>query len=257
MILFDKIVYGPVHSRRLGVSLGINLLSADGKQCTFDCIYCECGLNAERKACLRPPAREEVRTALSEKLLQLKANGISPDSITFSGNGEPTLHKDFAAIIEDTLIIRAQLCPSAKVAVLSNSTMLHKVDVVRALCKIDDNLMKLDAATDELIGIIDQPLQQAFTVRQVIDNLLLFNGKLTIQTMFLKGEHKGVYFDNTCDENVALWMKALKTIHPEKVMIYTISRETPVKTLQKIPISKLEQIADKVTNAGFQVIVAG
>ena len=257
MILFDQIVYGPVHSRRLGISLGINLLPPDGKQCTFDCIYCECGLNAERKARLRPPEREEVRIALSEKLKHLKTEGISPDRITFSGNGEPTMHNDFAAVIEDTLDLRDRLCPSAKVAVLSNSTMLHKADVVRALCSIDENLMKLDAATDELIRIIDQPLQKDFTFRKVIDRLLLFEGKLTVQTIFLKGEHKGVYFDNTRDENVDLWIEALKTIHPEQVMIYTISRETPIKSLQKIPVSKLEQIADSVKNAGFQVVVAG
>ena len=255
-ILFDQIVYGPVHSRRLGVSLGVNLSPADGKRCTFDCIYCECGLNAERKPLLRPPLREEVKSALSGKLSKLKSQGICPDRITFSGNGEPTMHVDFAGIIEDTIAIRDALCPSAKVAVLSNSTMLHRADVVRALGMIDENLMKLDAPTDELIGLIDQPAPHDFNVRQVIENLRLFDGKLTVQTIFLKGEHKGVHFDNTCDEIVSLWINALKIIHPEKVMIYTIHRETPVKTLQKIPISKLQQIADSVNNAGFQVIVA-
>ena len=256
MILFDQIVYGPVHSRRLGVSLGINLLPADGKQCTFDCIYCECGFNRERKARLRPPLREEVRLALTEKLAHLKTEGISPDRITFSGNGEPTLHVDFEAIIEVTLDIRDRLCPATKVAVLTNSTMLHNAHIVRALSKVDENLMKLDAATDELIKLIDQPQQKDFTARKVIDHLCLFNGKLTVQTIFLKGEHRGVYFDNTHDENVNLWIEALKTIHPENVMIYTISRETPIKSLQKIPLSKLEQIANSVKKAGFQVEVA-
>ena len=250
-ILFDQIVYGPVHSRRLGVSLGINLSPTDGKRCTFDCIYCECGLNAERKTLSRPPSREAVRMALHEKLLHLKAESIIPDRITFSGNGEPTMHADFAAIIEDTLEIRNELCPSAKVAVLSNSTMLHKVNVVRALCRIDENLMKLDAATDELIRLVDQPVIHDLNAQTIIDNLLLFDGKLIIQTMFLKGEHKGFCIDNTRDKDVDLWIDALKIIRPEKVMIFSVSRETPVKTLQKIPQEKLEAIAGKVKNAGF------
>ena len=253
MLLFDQIVYGPVHSRRLGVSLGINLSPADGKRCTFDCIYCECGLNAERIALLRPPSREEVKKALTGKLSQLKSQGICPDRITFSGNGEPAMHVDFAGIIEDTLTIRDRLCPSTKVAVLSNSTMLHQTDVVRALGMVDENLMKLDAATDELIRIIDQPVQHDFNARKVIGYLRLFNGKLTIQSMFLKGEHKGVHFDNTRDDVVDLWINALKIIQPEKVMIYTINRETPVKTLQKITVDVLEKIACKVRNAGFPV----
>ena len=257
MILFDQIVYGPVHSRRLGMSLGINLSPADGKRCTFDCLYCECGLNAERKPLLRPPSREEVKTALSGKLSHLKSQGICPDRITFSGNGEPTMHVDFPAIIEDTLTIRDELCPTAKVAVLSNSTMLHQTGIVRALDRIDEKLMKLDAATDELIGLIDQPVQHDFNARKAIEILRLFDGKLTVQTMFLKGEYKGVYFDNTCDENIDLWIEALRAIHPEMVMIYTISRETPVKTLRKIPLSKLQEIADSIKNAGFQVVVAG
>lgn len=256
-ILFDQIVYGPVRSRRLGVSLGVNLSPTDGKRCTFDCIYCECGLNAERKTRRQPPTREAVRMALAEKLSQMNVEGLAPDTITFSGNGEPTMHDCFAAIIEDTLEIRDKLCPSAKIAVLSNSTMLHKADVVRALCIIDENLMKLDAATDDLIKIVDQPTIRNTSVQKIIDNLLLFNGKLTIQTMFLKGVHKGISFDNTCAEAVELWLEALNKIRPKKVMMYTISRETPVKSLQKVPLVTLQKIAEKVGNAGFTVTVSG
>ena len=256
-ILFDQIVYGPVLSRRLGVSLGINLSPTDGKRCTFDCIYCECGLNKERKTHRQPPSREEVRKALTNKLAQLNAEGRRPDRITFSGNGEPTMHPDFSGIIDDTIDIRNKLCPSAKVAVLSNSTMLYKADILQALCKIDENLMKLDTATDRLFKLIDQPVFHDFTVEQVIEQLLLFEGKLTIQTIFLRGEYQGEWIDNTNDENVDLWIKALKRIRPQKVMIYTINRETPVKSLQKIPLSTLEYIADKVKKAGFQVVVTG
>jgi len=256
-LLFDQIVYGPIHSRRLGVSLGINLSPMDGKRCTFDCIYCECGLNAERHAHTPAPSREKVKEALTQKLTLMKTEGIHPDVITFSGNGEPTMHPDFAGIIDDTLSLRDELCPEAKVAVLSNSTMLHKEEVVLALCKVDDNLMKLDAATDKLIEQIDQPVIHDFTVKKLIEQLCRFNGKLTIQTIFLQGEHNGVQIDNTHDEDVNLWIEALKKIRPKKVMIYTISRETPVKTLQKVSINTLEKIAEKVRNAGFPVSISG
>jgi Fe-S oxidoreductases len=256
-LLFDEIVYGPVHSRRLGVSLGINISPADGKRCTFDCIYCECGLNAQRRTQTSAPSREEVKKALYKKLIEIKTEGISPDVITFSGNGEPTMHPDFAGIIDDTLEFRDRLCPSAKVAVLSNSTMLHKEDVVMALCKVDDNLMKLDAGRNDFIEQIDQPAINNFTLEKLIEQLCRFNGKLTIQSIFLQGEHNGVRIDNTRDDDVDLWIEALKKIRPEKVMIYTISRETPVKTIQKTSIETLEKIAEKVRIAGFPVTVSG
>ena len=256
-LLFNEIVYGPVHSRRLGVSLGINLSPADGKRCTFDCIYCECGLNAHRRTQTSAPSRNEVKKALFEKLAQMKTEGIFPDVITFSGNGEPTMHPDFAGIIEDTLDIRDRLCPYAKVAVLSNSTMLHKNEVVEALLRVDDNLMRFDAARNDFIEQIDQPVIHDFTVEKLIEQLCRFNGKLTIQSIFLQGEHNGVRIDNTTDEDVDLWIEALKKIRPEKVMIYTISRETPVKTLQKASMETLEKIAEKAKNAGFMVTVSG
>jgi wyosine [tRNA(Phe)-imidazoG37] synthetase (radical SAM superfamily) len=255
-ILFDKIVYGPVHSRRLGISLGVNLSPADGKRCTFNCIYCECGLNEERKTHSKAPSRGDVRHALTEALSKMRAEGTKPDVITFSGNGEPSMHPEFAGIIDDTLLIRDKLCPTARVAVLSNSTMLHKENVVEALLKVDDNLMKFDAAENELIDIIDQPAVQDFTAEKLIEQLCLFNGKLTIQSIFLKGEHRGISFDNTAGENVKSWIEALKRIRPQKVMIYTINRETPVKTLERIPPESLQKIADKVRDAGFDVSVS-
>ena len=209
-LLFDEIVYGPVHSRRLGVSLGMNISPADGKRCTFDCIYCECGLNAQRRTQTSAPSREEVKKALNEKLTQIKSEGIVPDVITCSGNGEPTMHPDFAGIIDDTLELRDRLCPSAKVAVLSNSTMLHKEDVVSALCKVDDNLMKFDAARNDLIEQIDQPVIRDFTVEKLIQQLCRFNGKLSIQSILLQGEQDGFRIDNTQDDDVDLWIEALK-----------------------------------------------
>jgi wyosine [tRNA(Phe)-imidazoG37] synthetase (radical SAM superfamily) len=255
-LLFDQIVYGPVKSRRLGLSLGINLSPVNGKRCTFDCIYCECGLNEERRTKTPAPSRDEVKQALTTKLTEMRAKKTQPDVITFSGNGEPTIHPDFAEIIDDTLEVRDKLCPEAKVAVLSNSTMLHKEEVMQALCKVDENLMKLDAAKDDLIRQIDQPELRDFTAEKLIRQLTWFNGKLIIQSIFLTGEHNSVRIDNTGDENVGQWIEALKKIRPKKVMIYTISRDTPVKTLQKVPVETLEKIAEKVRQAGFDVSVS-
>jgi len=256
-LLFDQIVYGPVFSRRLGVSLGVNISPPDGKHCSFNCIYCECGLNEQRRPNQKAPQRETVRQAIEAKLLQLKDEGIVPDVITFSGNGEPTLHPEFAAIIDDTLALRNRLCPQTRVAVLSNSTMLHSDSVFHALCNVDDNIMKLDSVSDSRIRQIDDPVNVNFSSEELIRQLCRFNGQLTIQTIFLRGERDGVVIDNTCDEEVALWIDALKQINPRKVMIYTIDRETPVKSLQKIPASELEAIAQRVRKEGIAVTVSG
>ena len=256
MLLFDQIVYGPVHSRRLGISLGVNISPADGKRCSFNCIYCECGLNEERPAKQKAPRREEVQQALETKLLQMIAERSHPDVITFSGNGEPTLHPEFAGIIDDTLALRNRLCPQARVAVLSNSTMLHKDDVFQALCKVDDNIMKLDSVLDVRIRQIDNPENKYFSYAELIRQLCRFNGRLIIQTMFLRGIRDGIVIDNTGDEEIAAWMEALKQINPRKVMIYTINRETPVKTLLKIPPSELETIAERLRKEGFEVSVS-
>ena len=255
--LFYQIVYGPVNSRRLGVSLGVNISPTDGKRCSFNCIYCECGLNEERPAKKNAPLREEIQYALETKLLQMNTEGIHPDVITFSGNGEPTLHPDFAGIIDDTLKLRNQQCPLARVAVLSNSTMLHKDDVFQALCKVDDNIMKLDSVSDMRIKQIDDPENKHFSSVALVRQLCRFNGCLIIQTMFLRGVRDGVVIDNTGKDDITAWIDALKKINPRKVMIYTISRETPVKLLQKISRIELETIAERVRNEGFEVSVSG
>ena len=255
-ILFDQIVYGPIHSRRLGVSLGINISPSDGKRCSFNCIYCECGLNEERIAHIRAPRRADVQQALEVKLLQMKSDNVYPDVITFSGNGEPTMHPEFAGIIEDTIMLRDHLCPEAKVAVLSNSTMLHKEDVFHALLKVDECIMKLDSVIDERICQIDDPEIKDFTAKELIRQLMRFDGKLTIQTIFLRGERDGIIIDNTSEEELSLWIEALRKINPRKVMIYTIDRETPVKSLRKVSKDELNAIADRVREAGFEVSVS-
>jgi wyosine [tRNA(Phe)-imidazoG37] synthetase (radical SAM superfamily) len=256
--LFDEIIFGPVQSRRLGVTLGVNLLPTDSKLCSFDCIYCECGWNPDpRKVKAKLPSRGQVAEALEKKLQQMSAGGKLPDVITFAGNGEPTMHPDFAGIIDDTIALRDSFSPEARIAVLSNSTLLLKAPVVEALKKIDDNILKLDSAFAETIGIMDQPVGR-FNLDRTVEQLCNFNGKLIIQTMFLKGSYKGKNFDNTSDKEVYAWIDLLKKIKPERVMVYTIARDTPAQNLNKIPLSVLEKIANTVRHeTGLKVEVSG
>ncbi|MCD7931007.1 MAG: radical SAM protein [Tannerellaceae bacterium] len=256
-ILFDSIVFGPVKSRRLGISLGVNLLPPDGKLCTFNCIYCECGLNQERRTHSKLPTRQEVREALEKKLQTMQAGHMPPDVITFAGNGEPTLHPDFPDIIKDTIKLRNRWFPKAKITVLSNSTMLHKKEVIEALKKVDDNILKMDSVLDSRIQQVDVPNQPDFTFERLLEQLCRFEGKLIIQTMFLKGEYKGISVQNTTPEELTGWIEALKKIRPQQVMIYTIDRETPVKGLKKLTREELEEIAELARKEGFTVQVSG
>ncbi len=256
--LFDQTIFGPVNSRRLGISLGINLLPNDSKLCSFDCIYCECGWNPEKgtvKAIL--PARIEVKKMLREKLTEMKSSGELPDVITFAGNGEPTMHPAFAAIIDDTLLIRNELCPGARIAVLSNSTMLHKPAVVAALKKIDDNILKLDSGFVETIRILDQPVGR-FDLQTVINNIKQFDGQLILQTMFIRGQFEDHTIDNTTEKELKAWIEVLQQIRPRLVMIYTIARDTPANDLQKVSTEELETIAERVVKeTGLEVQVNG
>jgi wyosine [tRNA(Phe)-imidazoG37] synthetase (radical SAM superfamily) len=256
--LFDKTVFGPVISRRLGVSLGINLLPNDSKVCSFDCIYCECGWNPKKRdKKITLPGREEVRNLLREELVRMKSESLKPDVITFAGNGEPTMHPDFIGIIDDTIMVRDEFCPEARIAVLSNSTMLHKPGVIEALKKVDDNILKLDSGITDTILFLDQPVGH-FDLRKVVDNLKLFEGNLTIQTMFIRGEFNGKFFDNTVEAELVAWKVLLKEINPKSVMIYTIARDTPTGDLQKVPVEDLRKIAESVKKElGFDVQVSG
>lgn len=256
--LFDKIIFGPVTSRRLGVSLGINLLPQNSKLCSFDCIYCECGRNPDsRKTKAVLPPRDLVRVELQKKLKQMVTDGKLPDVITFAGNGEPTMHPDFGGIIDDTIQLRNELTPLARIAVLSNSSMLFKQSVVEALKKVDDNILKLDSAFPKTIEIMDCPVVP-FNIDKLVEQLCAFKGKLVIQTLFLSGSYKGENFDNTTNEEVEAWIALLKKIQPERLMIYTIARDTPVETLNRIPIETLENIANKVrSQLEIQVEVSG
>ena len=251
-MLFGSIVYGPIRSRRLGVSLGINLMPTTAKLCTFDCVYCECGWN---QPVLHPnlPTREEVRAALESQL----SIAVEPiDVITFSGNGEPTLHPDFLGIIQDTCALRDQYCPKAKVSVLSNSTQLGRTDVIEALRLCDNRILKLDSAIDATMRLIDKPVNAQLTVKQIAQWLSIFDGDFTLQTCFLRGEYQGQTIDNTTPEELAAWYKMLDYLHPKQVMIYVIDRVTPLETLEKIPAETMEKIAIPLREKGIDVIVS-
>ena len=254
-IIFPAPIFGPVHSRRLGVSLGINLMPADGKVCTFDCVYCECGFNADFRPRQRRPTREEVREALEARLQDMQANGPAPDVLTFAGNGEPTAHPHFSEIIDDTLALRDRYFPKAKVSVLSNSTMLFRPEVVEALKRIDNNILKLDTVDPEYIRRVDRPTG-AYDVNDIISRMKAFKGQLIIQTMFLKGTHDGLSVDNTTDRYVLPWLDAVRDIAPRQVMIYTIDRETPDRNLEKATPEELDRIAALVREAGMEVSVS-
>lgn len=242
-ILYNSPIFGPVHSRRLGVSLGVNLMPADGKICSFDCIYCECGLNGDHHTKSKRPTRDEVCEGLTKVLRERHEKGEPLDVITFAGNGEPTGHPDFAGIIDDTIAIRDKYFPSAKVSVLSNATMLHKPDIFEALKKVDNNIQKLDTVDMEYITKVDRPCSPSYDVRKVIEQLKAYDGKVIIQTIFMRGE--GV--DNTGEEYVTPWIETVKEIAPKQVMIYTIDRETPTKGLKKAEPAILDQIRERIT----------
>ena len=257
-IIYPSPIFGPVHSRRLGISLGINLMPADGKMCSFNCVYCECGFNEDHRPSLPLPTREEVAQKLEAKLQEMVAGGQLPDVLTFAGNGEPTCHPHFAEIITDTIRLRDRYCPKAKVSVLSNSTMIHRQQVHDALMRVDNNILKLDTVDAEYIRMVDQP-NANYDVHKVIERMKAFNGHIIIQTMFMRGEIRrqksGVWclesVDNTGEEYVAPWLEVLRDIRPQQVMVYTIDRETPTVGLLKATHEQLDAIRDRVVALGI------
>ncbi len=252
-ILFENLVFGPIHSRRLGNSLGVNLMPTIGKICTFNCVYCECGWNPEHRnenAHIATP--EEYETTLESALRELVGTPKEPDSITFSGNGEPTLHPDFSEIIDITLRLRDKYIPKAVVSVLTNGTRIHDERIFNALKKVDNNICKLDGGSLNTINKIDQP-NVNINLEQYINDLQRFDGQVIIQTLLLRGSHDGNVIDNTTEEEIDLWLGHLKKIKPRKTMIYVIDRETPEKNLEKLSGKEMSEIAGKVKKAGLEV----
>ena len=251
-VLFTDIIYGPVRSRRLGISLGVNLLPLHSKLCNFDCIYCECGWNEDnRTEKPRFNSRSDIRTALEATLSKMAAEEQLPDVITFAGNGEPTIHPEFEGIIDDTIALRDKFAPSAKVSVLSNATQLHREDVCRALHKVDNPILKLDSAIDATAHLINKPCGN-YSVAEVVKNLEKFGREFVLQTMFLRGEYNGEYIDNTTEREFLAWAAVVEHLRPHSVMVYSIDRATPCKTLEKVSREELEKIAEKVRALGIE-----
>ncbi len=254
--LYDSILIGPIHSRRLGTSLGINLLPLTTKFCTFECIYCECG-DTPRGAVGRFEETKEVVNLLEKKIIELKTSNSPLDSITFSGNGEPTMHPDFLNIIKEVVRLRDQYYPQCKVSVLSNATQLHLPNVVEALKKIDNRILKVDGGLNETINRIDQPIPTHFCLESLTEQLLQFDGDFIMQTIFLRGTIDGEAIDNTLPNEIEAWYKIVEKTHPKQIMVYTIDRDTPIQTLEKVSIAEMERIAEPLRKKGYDVMVAG
>lgn len=253
MLHFDDIVFGPIFSRRLGSSLGVNILPSKGKLCNFDCVYCECGWNKDGVVPQRRfPVLAEVEAALKEKMSKAAAEGVPVDSITFSGNGEPTMNPDFAAIIDVTLKLRNEFFPNAKVSVLSNATLIGRRDVAEALMRVDNPILKIDASTQELVEKINKPVG-TYSLSSVVDNLKSFDGNFILQTMFLRSAE----FDTASPEALARWIGIVRMLKPRQVMVYTIDRETPDKTLGKYTVEEMTAMVQPLIDDGFDVQVRG
>ena len=248
----EETVFGPIFSRRLGSSLGINLLPVNGKICTFDCIYCECGWNKDGRNDTRLPKAAEVREALENKLKQLVKDGTSVDSITFSGDGESTINPDFPQVIDDTLALRDRYYPSAKVSVLSNATQVHRPEIFKALRKVDNPIMKIDASTNELVEKINHPAP-GYDVNRVVEALKQFKGDFILQTMFLKSKD----FDSSSPEVLNGWMDIVRLLKPREVMAYTIDRPTPEEGLQKFTVEEMRAFLDPLIREGFNIQIKG
>ena len=255
--LFDSIIFGPVNSRRLGISLGINLLPNDCKVCNFNCIYCECGWTNKNIPSSRKKfhPRFHVKENLENKFKELKKSGSPIETITFAGNGEPTLHPDFDKIIDDTIELRNKYFSSAQIAVLSNSTLINKKSVFNALNKVEQNILKIDSAFEETINTHNDPPEN-FNLDELVEDLKKFKGNLIIQTLFLKGVYDGKTIDNTTKKEVDAWLKLIQKISPKLVMIYTIKRNTPTHKLFQIPFSDLESIAKRMEKQGIKTQIS-
>lgn len=247
-MLREDTVFGPIRSRRLGSSLGINLLPTKGKICNFDCIYCECGWNKDGRDDSVLPTAAQVRSALEDKLTALLLEGTPVDSITFSGDGEPTLNPDFPAIVEDTLRLRDCFFPQAKVSVLSNATMVHKDDVFEALRKVDNPVMKIDAPDDRYAALINRPAP-GYSVARTVEALKRFRGDFILQTMFLKAPG----FDSGDPEVLNAWMDIVRTLRPRQIQVYTIDRPTPMEGIGRYSVDEMRSLTAPLLSEGFDI----
>ena len=252
MLHFDDIVFGPIFSRRLGSSLGVNILPSKGKLCNFDCVYCECGWNKDGIADRRFPTYEEILTAFEDKMSSLSAEGTKVDSITFSGNGEPTMHPDFPKIVDAVLECRDRFFPDAKVSVLSNAFLVGRPAVAEALKRVDNPILKIDASSDELVRQINKPVG-TYRLNEIVDALKGFDGDFILQTMFLRSPD----FDTASEEALQKWMDIVRELHPREIMVYTIDRETPDKSLGKYTVEEMTAFVQPLLDEGYKIQIRG
>ena len=252
MLHFDDIVFGPIFSRRLGSSLGVNILPTVGKLCNFDCIYCECGWNKDGKSDGRFPRLAEVEAALEEKMSKAAAEGVPVDSITFSGNGEPTMNPDFPQIVDATVRLRDKYFPDAKVSVLSNAVLVARKEIAEALKKVDNPILKIDASSDDLIRRINKPVG-SYRLGEIVEALKDFDGNFILQTMFLRAQD----FDTTEKDSLEAWMNIVRELRPREIMVYTIDRETPDKSLGKYTVDEMTAFVQPLLDEGFKIQVRG
>lgn len=232
--------------------MGINLLPSKGKICNFDCIYCECGWNKDGLSDTTLPTAADVHNALQAKLIECSKEAQQIDSITFSGDGEPTLNPEFPEIIRDTLALRNQYYPKAKVSVLSNATNIAKDSVFEALKLVDNPILKLDAPTNELVAIINQP-QGAYSVEKTVEALSRFKGNFVLQTMFLRSQN----FDSASPQVLKPWMDIVRYLKPREVMVYTLNRPAPAAGLQKYSAEQMRTLVQPLINEGFNIQLKG
>jgi wyosine [tRNA(Phe)-imidazoG37] synthetase (radical SAM superfamily) len=252
MLHFDDIVFGPIYSRRLGSSLGVNLLPSKGKLCNFDCVYCECGWNKDGISDKVFHALDAIEAALEEKISKAISEGVHIDSITFSGNGEPTVHPDFPKVIEVTLRLRDKYFPQAKVSVLSNATLIGRPAVAEALMKVDNPILKIDASSDELIEKMNKPVGR-YRLSETGEALKKFDGNFILQTMFLRSSD----FNIVDPEALAGWMDIVRETRPREIMVYTIDRETPDKSLGKYTVEEMTEFVRPLIDEGFKIQIRG
>lgn len=254
--IYTTHIMGPIHSRRLGVSLGVNLLPDNGKICSFNCVYCECGWNEDHRGGHFADV-DQVMQQLEDKLTQMHADGASLDVITFAGNGEPTLHPEFARIIDRTLALRDRYYPIVKVSVLSNGTRMTVPSVKEALMRVDNNILKLDGAFDATVRLIDQPADSHYNVQDVVEGMKSYRGELIVQTMFVKGSHNGQTFDNTTPAEVAAWCDLMRQVRPRQIMVYSLDRPTPEHNLTAISKDEMTQLVAPLVAEGFNISISG
>ncbi len=250
--LFESLIVGPIHSRRLGSSLGINLMPEHGKICSFDCIYCECGWNKDHDQDKLRPIAKQVEQALKERAEELHRDNIRVDSITFSGNGEPTIHPEFAKIVDITLRIRDEYLKDAKVSVLSNASMIWKKEVRQALMKVDNPILKIDSTDKDIVNAVNRPAP-GYSLDKTIEDLKKFNGNFILQTIFFKT----IDFDLTDKKLTEDWRNLVRQLRPRQIMMYTLDRDTPAKDLKKATMEEMREIALPLKEEGFNITING